>query len=275
MNCGDKMNVPKVIEIKKIIEETPTIKTFIFDWTMVGENIPTPGQFVMVWNFKDEKPMSISYIDVLKGELGITVKKVGEFTEDLHTLKEGDKLGIRGPYGNGFDTDLKGMKVMAIGGGVGMAPIASFTEAALKNKAQVDVVCAAQTKDELLFNDRLKAKGAKVYTCTDDGSCGFKGFAIHRVLALIEHKEYDWAVVCGPEVMMRPLYGSLEANMIDGEYSMERYMKCAIGVCGQCCVDNTGWRICAEGPVFSSDQVSEIVEFGKFHRTASGLKQYF
>ena len=167
------------------------------------------------------------------------------------------------------------MRVLAIGGGVGMAPIASFTEAALKNKAQVDVVCAAQTKDELLFDERLKAKGAKVYTCTDDGSCGFKGFATHRVLQLIEHKEYDWAVVCGPEVMMRPLYGSLESNMIEGEYSMERYMKCAIGVCGQCCVDNTGWRICAEGPVFSSDQVSEIVEFGKFHRTASGMKEYF
>ena len=191
------MNVPQVIEIKKIIEETPTIKTFIFDWTMVGENIPTPGQFVMVWN-----------------------------------LKEGDKLGLRGPYGNGFDTDLKGMRVLAIGGGVGMAPIASFTEAALKNNAQVDVVCAAQTKDELLFDERLKFKGAKVYTCTDDGSCGFKGFATHRVLQLIEHKEYDWAVVCGPEVMMRPLYGSLEAHMIEGEYSMERYMKCAIGVCG-------------------------------------------
>ena len=273
--CGDRMNVPQVIEIKKIIEETPTIKTFIFDWTMVGENIPSPGQFVMVWNFKDEKPMSISYIDVAKGELGITVKKVGEFTEDLHTLKEGDKLGLRGPYGNGFDTDLRDMRVLAIGGGVGMAPIASFTEAALKNKAKVDVVCAAQTKDELLFDTRLKAKGAKVYTCTNDGSCGFKGFATHRVLELIEHKEYDWAVVCGPEVMMRSLYGSLEAHMIDGEYSMERYMKCAIGVCGQCCVDNTGWRICAEGPVFSSDQVSEIVEFGKFHRTASGLKEYF
>ena len=81
---GDRMNVPQVLEIKKIIEETPTIKTFIFDWTMVGENIPTPGQFVMVWNFKDEKPMSISYIDVGKGELGITVKKVGEDYESLN-----------------------------------------------------------------------------------------------------------------------------------------------------------------------------------------------
>ena len=100
---------------------------------------------------------------------------------------------------------------------------------------------------------------------------------VQRIEQLKQYeKQYaDYHYICGPEVMMRPLYGSLESNMIEGEYSMERYMKCAIGVCGQCCVDNTGWRICAEGPVFSSDQVSEIVEFGKFHRTASGMKEYF
>ena len=267
-------HVPQVLEIKDIIEETPTIKTFIFDWTMIGEKIPSPGQFVMVWNFHDEKPMSISYINEAKDEIGITVKKVGEFTENLHTLQVGDKLGLRGPYGNGFDTDLEGMKVLAIGGGVGMAPIAAFTEEALKNKAQVDVVCAAQTISELLFNNRLADAGANVYTCTDDGSCGFKGFATHRVLELIAVKEYDWAVVCGPEVMMKPIHGTLDVNRIDGEYSLERYMKCAIGICGQCCVDNTGWRICAEVPVFSSDQLSQIDEFGKFHRTSSGLKEY-
>ena len=54
------MNVPQVLEIKRIVEETPSIKTFIFDWTMIGENIPDPGQFVMVWNFNDEKPMSVN-----------------------------------------------------------------------------------------------------------------------------------------------------------------------------------------------------------------------
>ena len=267
-------NVPKVLEIKKIIEETPSIKTFIFDWPMFGENIPSPGQFLMVWNFKDEKPMSISYINVADGEIGITVKKVGEFTEDLHTLKVGDKLGLRGPYGNGFSTDLEGMKVLAIGGGVGMAPIASFTEEALKS-TKIDVICAATTKEELLFHRRLSHRGANVYTCTDDGSCGFKGFATHRAMELIAKTDYDWVVVCGPEVMMVPLFGFLENNNIDGEYSLERYMKCAIGICGQCCVDNTGWRICAEGPVFNSYKLAQIDEFGSYRRSPSGLKQFY
>ena len=131
------------------------------------------------------------------------------------------------------------------------------------------------TKEELLFHRRLANRGANVYTCTDDGSCGFKGFATHRAMELISKSDYDWVVVCGPEVMMVPLFGFLENNNIDGEYSLERYMKCAIGICGQCCVDNTGWRICAEGPVFNSYQLAQIDEFGSYRRSPSGLKQFY
>ena len=92
------MHVPKVLEIKRIVEETPTVKTFIFDWEVKKE---VPGQFVMVWNFKDEKPMSLSIIDPVNNEIGVSVRKVGEFTEALHKMDVGDKLGIRGPYGHG------------------------------------------------------------------------------------------------------------------------------------------------------------------------------
>ena len=100
-------------------------------------------------------------------ELGITVKKVGEFTEDLHTLKEGDKLGLRGPYGNGFDTDLKGMRVLAIGGGVGMAPMNSIATN-LAESNDVTVISAAQTKDELLFVESLEKIGVEVHPCAPD-----------------------------------------------------------------------------------------------------------
>ena len=60
---------------------------------------------------------------------------------------------------------------------------------------------------------------------------------------------------------------------ISAEYSLERYMKCALGICGQCCVDNTGWRICVEGPVFKNEKIEEISEFGKYRRNAAGIKQ--
>lgn len=269
------MKSPEVLEIKEIIEETPTIKTFIFDWEMEGENIPYPGQFLMVWNFKDEKPMSISHMNFKNNEIGFTVKAIGPFTNNIHTLKEGDNLGIRGPFGNGFNCDFKDKHVLAVGGGVGMGPFIPFSEECINNGGEVDVISAATTKDELLFVEELEDLGVNVYTCTDDGSCGFKGFATDRVNDLLKTNHYDSAAVCGPEVMMKPIFDLLEENNIPAQYDIGRYMKCAIGICGQCCVDNTGWRVCKDGPVFSEKQLRQITEFGKYQREPSGIKQYY
>ena len=156
-------DVPQIVKIKEIIDETPSIKTFVFDWDMDKYGTPNPGEFLMVWNFNNEKPMSISKIN--DNELAITVKNVGEFTNELHQLKVGDVLGIRGSYGNGFSYDLKNKKVLAIGGGVGMAPINSIATALANNGNDVDVISAAVNGDELLFVDSLKDIGVNVYPC--------------------------------------------------------------------------------------------------------------
>jgi dihydroorotate dehydrogenase electron transfer subunit len=273
-----------ILEIKEIISETKSIKTFIFDWEMDGVKIPKPGQFVMIWGFyriKDEKPMSISFIDRINNKIGITVKNVGKFTNELHNLHVGDKLGIRGPYGNGFKIKEKGEKndedknILAIGGGVGMAPIACFVDYAREKGAKVDVVSASVTKNELLFEERLSKLGSNIFTCTDDGTCGYEGFATHRTIDLLEISSYDMAVVCGPELMMEGIFNLLEDHEIFAQYSMERYMKCAMGLCGQCCVDEVGWRVCIEGPIFSSNDLKQIKEFGKYHRDSSGIKKIF
>lgn len=266
------VNNPVIVNIKKIIEETPTIKTFLFDWDMDKYGIPNPGEFVMVWNFKNEKPMSISIIDKENKQLGISVKDIGQFTHDLHQLKVGDKLGIRGSYGHGFTNDLNGKKVLAIGGGVGMAPINAIASDLIAKDNDVSVICAAVNKEELLFMDSLKDKGVNLYPCTDDGSFGFKGFATDCSLEVLKDNEFDIIFVCGPEIMMKGLYDIFIKNDLDYEFSFERYMKCAIGICGQCCLDPTGWRVCAEGPVFNKESLSKIDEFGKYRRDASGRK---
>jgi dihydroorotate dehydrogenase electron transfer subunit len=275
MQCvADKMHVPKVIEIKKIIKESDSVKTFIFDWDIDSETDKVlPGQFMMLWNFQDEKPMSISLIDPINGELGISIKEVGEFTRQVHSLKEGDKLGLRGPYGNGFE--LKGSKILAVGGGIGMAPVAAFVDYAIHCGVSVDVVSASLTETELLFVDRMKNSGAQVFTCTDDGTCGFQGFATDRVEGLLTGGHYDMLVTCGPELMMKGICDMVEDREIPTQFSMERYMKCAMGLCGQCCVDNTGWRICVEGPVFWDHELKKVTEFGKYRRDASGTRIHF
>jgi dihydroorotate dehydrogenase electron transfer subunit len=271
---GGKMHVPKVLEIKEVFEESETVKTFIFDWDMDSEDIiPQPGQFMMLWNFEDEKPMSISSIDLVKGELGISIKKVGEFTSNVHKLDKGEKLGLRGPYGRGFE--LKGSKILAVGGGIGMAPIASFVDYTLSRGVKVDVVSASLTLDELLFVNRMKKAGAGTFTCTDDGTCGFQGFATDRVEAILMDHDYDMIVTCGPELMMKGVLEIAKKHEIPSQFSMERWMKCAMGICGQCCVDDAGWRVCVEGPVFWSHEVNLIKEFGEYRRDSSGTRNYY
>ncbi len=261
------MHVPTVVEIEEIIVESPTVKTFIFDWQVEKE---IPGQFMMVWNFNDEKPMSLSLIDSIENRIGISVRNVGEFTEQLHQLDVGDKLGLRGPYGRGFDNKAK--KVLAVGGGIGMAPIIAFTERASRTGFEVDVINAAGTSDELLFIDRINDAGAKLLTCTDDGSHGYCGFGTDLAEKTLSENDYDMVVSCGPEIMMKKLYEMVRVFQAPAQFSLERYMKCGMGLCGQCCVDDVGWRICVEGPVFWTDELQMVSEFGEYRRDASGIK---
>lgn len=264
------MNTPKIVEIKEIINETATIKTFIFDWKVKEE---LPGQFMMLWNFNDEKPMSLSLINSKQNEIGISIRKVGKFTEAVHLMEERDKLGLRGPYGRGFQ--IAGSQILVVGGGIGMAPLITFAETAAAKGVQIDVINAATTKNELPFLDRLKKIDAGLKPCTDDGTYGFCGFGTELARQALENERYDMLVSCGPEVMMKKLADIVDEFRIPAQFSLERYMKCGIGICGQCCVDNVGWRICMEGPVFWRDELRLISEFGQYYRDASGMKHSF
>jgi dihydroorotate dehydrogenase electron transfer subunit len=121
----------------------------------------------------------------------------------------------------------------------------------------------------------MKKSGANVLTCTDDGTCGFQGFATDRVEELLKENSYDMIVTCGPELMMKSIMDMAEKYQIPTQFSMERWMKCAMGICGQCCVDDTGWRVCVEGPVFWSHELNLIKEFGKYRRDSSGSRNYY
>jgi dihydroorotate dehydrogenase electron transfer subunit len=262
-----KMHIPRVLEIKHVIIESPTVKTFIFDWEI--EDI-YPGQFMMVWNFNDEKPMSISHIDPVAGKIGLSIKNVGEITSQLHSLEEGDQIGLRGPYGRPFQ--IAGSKILAVGGGIGMAPIFAFAQQASRQGVDLEVISAAVTEEELLFIKKLNNLGIKSYPATDDGSCGFCGFPTTLTEQMIEKENFDMVISCGPEHMMKGIFEITEKYNIPAQFSLERWMKCAVGLCGQCCVDDMGWRVCVEGPVFWGDELRLIKEFGLYKRDSSGVK---
>ncbi|MFP3872565.1 MAG: dihydroorotate dehydrogenase electron transfer subunit [Candidatus Aenigmatarchaeota archaeon] len=248
-----------IVEIERIEEETPTIKTIFFDWGGSTE----PGQFVMVWiPGVDEIPMAIS-----KEKLDfITVKKRGEATKKLHKMEPGDKLGIRGPYGEGYD--IEGDKMMIVTGGCGGASLMEAVRSAAEKGIEMIICLGAETEEELLFRDRY-SEMAELRVATDDGTAGHHGFVTEITEEVVEKEEIDSVLTCGPEIMMRKVVDMCVEREIPIQASLERYMKCGIGLCDSCTID--GKQVCIDGPVFKGGELKEMDEFGEFERTKEGL----
>ena len=248
--------LPVPVTIRQVKQETPSVRTFFFDTPFPL----SPGQFVMVWvPGTDEIPMALS------SENSITVQNVGDATAAMFRLKKSQKLGIRGPFGNGFS---KAEKFLAIAGGVGAAPLLPLA----RSDCVMTLLLGARTESELLFVDQLD-ECTDVLIATDDGSLGSRGF-VTQLMDDLNLGAYDRIAVCGPEVMMRSVLGRVDEKGIahKTEFSLHRYMKCGVGVCGSCCIDPSGLRVCREGPVFTGDKLLKS-EFGYYMRDASGRKK--
>ena len=241
------------VEITGINTESRDIKTFFFDYSFHF----IPGQYVMVWiRGVDEIPMSLSYAN------GITVRNIGDATGSLFALREGDTLGMRGPFGNGFG--VAKLPALLVAGGVGAAPLAPLAET-LKNK--ITTILGAKTEDELLFRERFENSGPLVIA-TEDGSAGYKGLTVD----LLERtKGYNEILSCGPEKMMRKVLDHAVVAGVQSQFSLQRYIKCGVGLCGSCCVDPSGLRACIDGPVFTGKQLDGS-DFGRYMRDAAGRK---
>lgn len=248
--------MPTVVTLKDIVQETPSIKTFVFDHEIEAY----PGQFVMVWvPGVDEIPMALS------SPSSITVQKVGDATAALFGMNVGDQIGIRGPYGNGF-TNTK--NILAIAGGVGASPLLP-----LVSTGRVDTfLLGARTASELLFADQIR-EATTLMVATDDGTAGHHGFVID-LLSRVDLADFSSICVCGPEIMMVAVLGILDqkGHAEQGEFSLHRYMKCGVGLCGSCCIDPHGLRVCRDGPVFTGD-ILLTSEFGHYARDASGRRR--
>lgn len=256
------MNYPKVVSIVDTKIENKNVKTIFFNCSSSAR----PGQFFMIWiPGIDEIPMSVSYIN--NDIKGITFKRVGDATSALFKLKKGDKIGIRGPYGNYFK--INGKNIIFVGGGTGIAAIAPAVEEAINKKINCKVIIGAKSKEELFFEKRLKDTGAELYIATDDGSKGFKGYASDLAIELINRNKFDQILTCGPELMMKKIFNNRRDTPFQA--SLERYMKCGIGLCGQCCIGE-GLRVCKEGPVFDDNVLKSVEDFGIYKRDASGKK---
>jgi dihydroorotate dehydrogenase electron transfer subunit len=262
-------NMHRTTRILGIKAESPTVKTFTFkDRTCADAE---PGQFLMLWvPGVDEIPLSV--LDAKDNStVSVAVKRVGEATQVLHSKKAGEIIGIRGPFGSSFT--LKGEKVLMVGGGTGTVPLLFLTKKLAAKTEKLVFVAGGKTREELLFVGELEeicSEGNLVAT-TEDGSYGAKCLATALLERLLTGERFDVIYTCGPEQMMRKVFDLAEKHGVPLEASLERLMRCAIGLCGSCTVGK--YRVCRDGPVFTASQLREVEsEFGISKRDFSGKR---
>lgn len=265
-------NHTTIVTIEKVIEETPTVRTLIFSDEIMSNALP--GQFAMVWiPGVNELPMSIMISKESK-KAAFTVRKHGLASTGLFNTKVGDQIGVRGPYGNSFD--IRNGKILLIGGGTGLVPMMRLLTFVPPNN-DVTVLIGAKSKDEVFFeelaNNLLENHTHKVIVSTDDGSYGEAGFVTDILEKLMNDIQYDAVYTCGPELMMHKVVNLANSKGVFVQASLERMMKCGVGICGSCCIGED--LVCKDGTVFDGQHLSNNREFGHFHRNKAGILENY
>ena len=233
----------------EIIENLPLAEK-VYKILLSGDcsAITAPGQFV---NIKLDglylrRPISVCDLD--GDRLTLIYKVVGKGTEELSKLKSG-RLDVLSGLGNGYDLEKSGDSPLLIGGGVGVPPLYLLAKRLVASGKKASVILGFNTKSEIFYEDEFKALGCKTEVATVDGSYGKKGFV---TAALPE--EYTHVYTCGPEPMLRAVYGAIKTS---GQFSFEERMGCGFGACMGCtCETVAGYkRICRDGPVLFKEEI--------------------
>lgn len=269
--------LPHPAIIKEVRQETMgerAVRTFIVEFE--DEKSASvfkymPGQLAMLSIFgKGESMISIASSPTIGKSLQFTVLRVGRVTSIMHYLEAGERIGVRGPYGNGFPlADWKHKNLLFIGGGIGLPPLRSAYMYALDNASDfgdITIVYGARTSADLVFRGELEniSNGgrARVELSIDkpeEGWNGFVGFVPANVKHISPKPENTIAVTCGPVVMIKFVIKELMELGFKPDSiftTLENKMKCGIGKCGRCNIGPV--LVCKKGPVFSYEQIQKM-----------------
>lgn len=265
--------IPQLATIKEIIDQTSDIKSFIIefdDQELTKKWVFKPGQFVEISAFGyGEVPISIASSPTQKGEIELVIRDSGSVTAAFHKMKVGDKVGLRGPYGNCWPFEkTKGKNVTIIAGGIGLAAVSNVLRYMLNSPSdyrKIQLMYGARNQDLLILKseyEKWRKMGADVHITCDirtgdwEGNVGMVTCFFNETpspeLEKIEIPEDATLIVCGPPIMIHFCCLDLLKAGIKPEniyLSLEGHMKCGIGKCGHC---NIGHKyICRDGPVFT------------------------
>jgi NAD(P)H-flavin reductase len=269
--------LPHLATLERVVDETASgsVKNFVvrLDDPAVHEAFTyIPGQCGMLSAIGvGESMIAMASTPTRPGPLEFAVKAAGRNTNALHQLEAGQKVGLRGPYGNGFPLErMRGSDLVFVGGGIGMSGLRSLINYSLDRRAEfgkITVVYGARTPGELCFKEDLfenwpKAPGTAVHTTVDVGDEGWKGpvaLIPPFVESLRPSADGAYVIVCGPPVMIRftlPVLAKLGFANDRVILTLELKMQCGVGKCGRC---NIGAKyVCLDGPVFSLEALKGL-----------------
>jgi len=266
--------IPHPAIIESIQRESFDTKTFTLafeDKDLADSFDYKPGQFVQVSLLGvGEAPISISSSPSRSGLLSLTIRAMGKLTQSIHRLEPGDRIYIRGPYGNSFPLEeAAGKDLYFIAGGIGLPPLRSVINSVFDRRrdfGRIRILYGAKTPDELCFKDELqiwkKIDDTEVLLTVDTSHENWQGNV--GVVTTLWNKtdmatSYGVAYVCGPPIMLKFVIEKLLTSGFKDEniyVTLERYMKCGIGKCGHC---NIGEKfVCTDGPVFTYSQLKKF-----------------
>ncbi len=270
----ESIYVPSGAWIAKIEDVTHREKLFTIELPRGQSLGHRPGQFVEVSVFGvGEAPISIaSSPSRSNGKFELCVRKVGDVTKALHNLKEGDTIGVRGPFGRPFPVDdFKGKDLLIAAGGLSLAPLRSVIYQVLDNRkdyGRVILLYGATTPNDLLFKDELKAlqkrQDVELFITVDRGDenwIGNVGVITTLFPKVTVNPHNTVAILEGPPIMYRfALMETLGKGIPEDQIwvSLERRMKCGVGKCGHCQINNL--YCCQDGPSFSYAQIKGVEE---------------
>ena len=268
--------MPYVATVKEVIRETPTIMTFrvVLDDAEVMKNFRhEPGQVGQLSIYGvGEATFVINSPPTRREFIQFSVMRAGEVTSALHKLKAGDKVGVRAPLGNSFDYNaMKGKNILFVGGGIGMAPLRTLLLYMFDNRSdygKITLLYGARSPEDMAFAYEIeewrKTKNTEVVLTIDREAEGWKervGLIPNVLLEMNPSSKDTVAITCGPPIMIKFTLQALDKLKFKPEQiitTLERRMKCGIGICGRC---NIGDKyVCVDGPVFTYAELRGMVD---------------
>jgi sulfhydrogenase subunit gamma (sulfur reductase) len=240
--------VPEKATIKKITQLTETEKLFLVSIDSGRSLGHAPGQFVEVSLFGiGEGPISISSPPTRDNTFELGVRAAGNLTRALHGLKSGDSIGIRGPFGHGFPVEnLMGKDLLFVAGGIGLVPLRSLIKYSLE-------LAAWSKRSDIEFLETVDR--------SDDSWKGNVGVITTLFKKITIEPRKTAVMIVGPPVMYKYALLEVKEKEVPKQniwLSLERRMKCGLGKCGHCQINN--YYVCQEGPVFAYPQIEEKEE---------------